>query len=95
MKRHSWIRLVSGAVFAIASITNVGAQTPEYGGALTVSPYYPGISALSWDPADWNWKVNADAGPYMDMLFPICISVTSVLSPSRWLCFPLACRPGN
>lgn len=41
---------------------------PRYGGSLTVSSMYPRISALSWDPADWNWKVNVDAGPYMEQL---------------------------
>ncbi len=41
---------------------------PTYGGTLTISPYQFGLSALTWDPADWNWKLNVDAGPYMELL---------------------------
>ena len=30
---------------------------------------YVGISALSWDPADYNWKINHDAGGEYEVLW--------------------------
>lgn len=59
------------AVIALGTVIAtqaVSAQEPKYGGTLTIVPYSPGIAALSWDPADWNWKVSIDAGPYMEQL---------------------------
>ena len=60
--------MAAAALGAIIATQAVSAQEPKYGGTLTISPYSPGISALSWDPADWNWKVSIDAGPYMEQL---------------------------
>ena len=39
------------------------AQKPNYGGNLEIGTVYPTISALSFDPADFAWKLNHDAGP--------------------------------
>src|SRR5262245_43384260 len=38
------------------------AETPQYGGTLEVGTVHVTISALSWDPGDWPWKFNHDAG---------------------------------
>lgn len=45
------------------------AVEPQYGGTLNIGTVYVGLSALSWDPADWNWKVNHDAGMVYEQLF--------------------------
>ncbi len=37
------------------------ASKPQYGGTLEIATEYPTLSALSWDPYDWNWKVNQEA----------------------------------
>jgi peptide/nickel transport system substrate-binding protein len=42
---------------------------PQYGGTLNLGTVYVGLSALSFDPADWNWKVNHDAGMIYELLF--------------------------
>ncbi len=45
------------------------AQKPQYGGALEIGTVYATISALSFDPADYAWKLNHDTGPYFETLF--------------------------
>ena len=45
------------------------AETPKPGGTLTVGTVYVTLSALSFDPADWNWKQNHDIGQYCEQLF--------------------------
>jgi peptide/nickel transport system substrate-binding protein len=45
------------------------AVEPQYGGTLNVGTVYVGLSALSFDPFDWNWKVNHDAGMVYELLF--------------------------
>lgn len=42
--------------------------TPQYGGDLNIATVYMTLSALSWDPADWAWKSNHDAGAVREML---------------------------
>ena len=39
------------------------------GGALEIGTVYVTLSALSWDPADWNWKLNHDTGLVYEQLF--------------------------
>ncbi len=41
---------------------------PQYGGTLNVGTVYVTLSALSWDPADWTWKSNHDAGSVREQL---------------------------
>lgn len=41
----------------------------QYGGTLNIGTVYPTLSALSWDPEDWNWKNNHDAGMFYEQLF--------------------------
>ncbi len=44
------------------------AQTPQYGGALTILEKYPGINPMTWDNANWSWKHGYDTGFYMEHL---------------------------
>lgn len=45
------------------------ADQPLYGGQLNIGTLYVTLSALSWDPADWTWKSNHDAGMIREQLF--------------------------
>ena len=42
---------------------------PQYGGSLEIGTVYVTLSALSWDPADFNWKLNHDTGLFYEQLF--------------------------
>ena len=44
-------------------------ETPQYGGSINVGTVYITLSALSWDPSDWNWKGNHDSGLVRELLF--------------------------
>jgi hypothetical protein len=39
---------------------------PHYGGTLEIGTVYLTISALSWDPYDWNWNLNHDTGEFYE-----------------------------
>jgi peptide/nickel transport system substrate-binding protein len=41
---------------------------PQYGGTLNIGTVSVTLSALSWDPADWTWKSNHDAGAMREQL---------------------------
>ena len=41
----------------------------QYGGDLNVGTVNVTLSALSWDPRDWVWKANHDAGAVREQLF--------------------------
>ena len=45
------------------------AAKPQYGGSLEIGSVYVTLSALSWDPQDWNWKLNHDTGMFYEQLF--------------------------
>lgn len=47
----------------------VSAQAPSYEGELNIGTVNVTLSALSWDPADWTWKSNHDAGNVREQLF--------------------------
>ena len=49
-------------------------EAPKYGGTLSIASVYFTISALTWDPADWNWKSNHDMGQYAENLFAADLS---------------------
>jgi peptide/nickel transport system substrate-binding protein len=49
-------------------------EKPKYGGTLEIGTVYLTISALSFDPADWNWKLNHDTGNYLEQLFAADLS---------------------
>jgi len=61
-----------GGAMAMAA-TGVAAQAnvekPRYGGSLEIGTVYVTLSALSWDPADFNWKHNHDTGLFYEQLF--------------------------
>ncbi len=63
-------RLISGAL-AVALSGGAAAQTaetPQYGGTLEIATVFAALSALSWDPHDWNWKLNHDTGQFYEQL---------------------------
>ena len=60
--------LVAGAA-SLALISSAGAQQkPQYGGTLEIATMFYTLSALSWDPYDWNWKLNHDTSPFYEQL---------------------------
>jgi peptide/nickel transport system substrate-binding protein len=69
-------RLVATFLLGIAPCSSLLAAddrqivvTPQYGGTLNLGTVYVGLSALSFDPYDWAWKVNHDAGMVYELLF--------------------------
>ncbi len=44
-------------------------EKPRYGGTLQVATMNRQLALLTWDPADWNWKVNHDTGQFPNELF--------------------------
>ena len=74
MSMRKWTRgLVAGvAGLALAGWVGGGAaeaqQKPQYGGTLEVATWFATLSALSWDPYDWNWKLNHDTGQFYEQL---------------------------
>lgn len=70
-------RAVRGAVgaasvlaLALAAALPAAAQEkPQYGGTLTTTTVNPTLSVLTWDPTDWNWKINQDSGQIYEQLF--------------------------
>ena len=44
-------------------------EPPQYGGELNIGTVYVTLSPLSWDPADWSWKLNHDTGAVREQLF--------------------------
>lgn len=67
--------LIGGALM-LGSLA-ASAQTPEkpkYGGSLEIGTVYVTLSALSFDPADWNWKLNHDTGLFYEQLFAADLS---------------------
>ena len=67
--------LLAGAMMLAGMTTAGGAayaengQKPQYGGSLEIGTVYVTLSALSFDPNDWNWKLNHDTGQYLEQLF--------------------------
>jgi peptide/nickel transport system substrate-binding protein len=56
---------------ALASAATLAAaqEKPQYGGTLITPTLSPTISVLTWDPADFNWKINMDTGLVYEQLF--------------------------
>ncbi|MGE0421545.1 MAG: ABC transporter substrate-binding protein [Reyranellaceae bacterium] len=62
--------LAGAAALALGTAPALAEDTaPKYGGTLEVGTVYVSISALSWDPHDWNWKLNHDTGLFYEQLF--------------------------
>ena len=59
---------------AIAAQSQSPLAKPRYGGSLAVGTVHVTISALTWDVADWNWKLNHDLGAYGENLFAADLS---------------------
>jgi peptide/nickel transport system substrate-binding protein len=52
-----------------ADLVSSSDGVPQYGGTVNIGTYYVTLSALSWDPADWNWKLNHDTGAFYEQLW--------------------------
>src|SRR5690606_2831888 len=62
--------VASAMALALAAALPAAAQDkPQYGGTLTTTTVNPTLSVLTWDPADWNWKINQDSGQIYEQLF--------------------------
>jgi peptide/nickel transport system substrate-binding protein len=57
--------LAAGALAAGAAQAQ---DKPQYGGTLDIATMFYTLSALSWDPYDWNWKLNHDTGEFYEQL---------------------------
>lgn len=62
------------SIGAAATAPAVAQEKPKYGGTLEVGTVYITLSALSWDPHDWNWKLNHDTGQFYEQLFAADLS---------------------
>jgi peptide/nickel transport system substrate-binding protein len=72
--RH-WLKAgVCALALSFAGSAFAQSETPKYGGTLDVATVYYTLSALSWDPADWNWKLNHDSGQFYEQLFSADLS---------------------
>jgi peptide/nickel transport system substrate-binding protein len=56
-------------MLSFTSSAGYSAEKPQYGGDLNVGTVNVTLSPLSWDPADWVWKSNHDAGMVREQLF--------------------------
>ena len=64
------LKTLTAALALVALPWSASAQgTPQYGGQLTIGTPYITLTALSWDPADFNWKHNVDTGLVYEQLF--------------------------
>ena len=73
MRKGSITAGLAAGIFGMSSMLGAGAplaqSEPKYGGTLEIGTVYVTLSALSFDPADWNWKLNHDTGNYLEQLF--------------------------
>ena len=72
-----FLRTLAVLLTAFGSILAPAAHAqskPQYGGSLEIGSVYVTLSALSFDPADWNWKLNHDTGSYLEQLFAADLS---------------------
>lgn len=60
--------LLAGAAGLALAATAQAQQKPQYGGTLEIATMFYTLSALSWDPYDWNWKLNHDTSPFYEQL---------------------------
>jgi hypothetical protein len=73
MRKGSITVMAAAGIFGASLVVGAGmplAETdkPKYGGTLEIGTVYVTLSALSFDPADWNWKLNHDTGNYLEQL---------------------------
>ena len=63
------------AALALApGLASAQADKPQHGGSLSIGTLFITLNALSWDPADWSWKLNNDAGLVYEQLFAADLS---------------------
>ena len=75
MTRRTIAALAAFAATLTALAAPAAAQdVPQYGGSVNIGTVYATRSALSWDPADWNWKLNHDTGQFYEQLFAADLS---------------------
>ena len=75
MTRRTIAALAAFAATLSALAAPATAQdVPQYGGSVNIGTVYATRSALSWDPADWNWKLNHDTGQFYEQLFAADLS---------------------
>ncbi len=55
--------MTMSAVFGLSSGA-LADEKPQYGGTLQVATVNRALNVLTWDPADWNWKINHDTGQF-------------------------------
>jgi peptide/nickel transport system substrate-binding protein len=60
---------VLGLVLVLGATAARADTKPQYGGTLEVGTVFVTLTALSWDNADWSWKLNHDAGHFYEQLF--------------------------
>jgi peptide/nickel transport system substrate-binding protein len=53
---------IFGLSLVLGAGTTLAQPEPKYGGTLEIGKVYVTLSALSFDPADWNWKLAHDTG---------------------------------
>ncbi|MCZ0945510.1 MAG: ABC transporter substrate-binding protein, partial [Gammaproteobacteria bacterium] len=64
------MRRLLGWLLAVLPLAAVAEdETPHYGGSLNIGTVVVSLSPLSWDPADWVWKINHDTGAVREQLF--------------------------
>ena len=69
MTRLKGALLASALLLMGGSVSAENGVKPQYGGQLEIGTVYVTLSALSWDPADFNWKLNHDTGLFYEQLF--------------------------
>lgn len=74
MKRLGKALLCGAIGLGLLAAPAMAQEKPKYGGTLEVGTVYVTLTALSFDPADWNWKLNHDTGNYLEQLFAADLS---------------------
>ena len=76
MFRAGRIGAVSFILLAAAMSTGSAraGEVPKPGGALEVGTVYATLSPLTWNPYDWQWKINHDTGMVYDLLLAADLS---------------------
>jgi peptide/nickel transport system substrate-binding protein len=66
--RRALLGAAAAALLCVSGVQAQDAAKPQYGGTLEVGTMFVTLSALSWDPHDWNWKLNHDTGQFYEQL---------------------------
>lgn len=73
---HRSLFVVILASLLLCGAASARAEEPQYGGDLNIGSVYVTLSPLSWDPADWNWKINHDTGMVREQLLAADLSLS-------------------